>query len=211
MKIRRLTRKTCPRTGGQWLVSIRQPWAKTEMMPEDYRPRRPLSKPQRAQRRRLRAAPMPPPHPTQRYMLPYKHLQQLLEAQQWLKNPGVIAGSKDDIPAKKRRQFILQKGQRCVYCETMEALTVDHKVARCLGGTNERGNLQVLCRPCNQTKNIVEQQLLAMLHTDAGRAELLRWWAEVVQAGKERGQARKTEGLAQRQLVYEMLHGKRAA
>ncbi|WP_394354139.1 HNH endonuclease [Hymenobacter terrestris] len=41
----------------------------------------------------------------------------------------------------------MQQGQRCAYCHTMDKLTVDHRLARALGGTNARSNLHVLCKP----------------------------------------------------------------
>ncbi|WP_370384812.1 HNH endonuclease [Catenulispora sp. GAS73] len=34
-----------------------------------------------------------------------------------------------------------------------EILTVDHIIPRAAGGSDERGNLQVLCRVCNSTKH----------------------------------------------------------
>jgi hypothetical protein len=64
----------------------------------------------------------------------YRYLHQLLEAQNWLRGePGVIVNTRNTIPSKERRQLIVQKGQRCAYCSTMDNLTVDHKLARALG------------------------------------------------------------------------------
>jgi len=91
----------------------------------------------------------------------------------------VIVNPRNGIPSKQRRQLIVQKGQRCAHCNTMENLTVDHKLARALGGTNAHGNLQVLCKPCNWQKAAEETHLLGLLTTVAGRAELLRQWAEL--------------------------------
>lgn len=56
----------------------------------------------------------------------------------------------DDIKAI----FALQKG-RCAYCRTSfkrAKPTVDHIQALAAGGSNFRSNLQLLCRPCNSSK-----------------------------------------------------------
>ena len=105
----------------------------------------------------------------------YRYLHQLLEAQNWLRGePGVIVNTRNTIPSKERRQLIVQKGQRCAYCNTMDNLTVDHKLARALGGTNAPGNLQILCKSCNEQKAAEKVRLLGLLKTVAGRAKLLR-------------------------------------
>ena len=41
-------------------------------------------------------------------------------------------------------------------CGAVDDLTIDHIVPRWAGGTNDLGNLQVLCRPCNSRKGIRE-------------------------------------------------------
>jgi len=48
----------------------------------------------------------------------------------------------------------LQKG-KCAYCRIglKEKRDIDHIVPLSKGGTNERKNLQLLCRPCNQRKH----------------------------------------------------------
>ena len=53
--------------------------------------------------------------------------------------------------------------QVCASCGSGGNLTLDHKVARAHGGTNSIGNLQMLCKRCNFTKSLVEQQILAAL------------------------------------------------
>lgn len=40
----------------------------------------------------------------------------------------------------------------CAVCGSKDDLTVDHIIPRARGGTNESGNLQVLCRFCNSKK-----------------------------------------------------------
>ena len=142
----------------------------------------------------------------------YRYLHQLLEAQHWLRRePGVIVNTRNGIPSQQRRRFIVQKGQRCAYCQTMDNLTVDHKLARALGGTNARGNLQVLCKPCNWQKAAEEAQLLALLKTAAGRAELLRQWAELRAEQTARSQVKQAQRLAQRQQALRLIEANRRA
>jgi 5-methylcytosine-specific restriction endonuclease McrA len=43
-------------------------------------------------------------------------------------------------------------GGRCLSCGTAEDLSADHIVPLCLGGSNEIGNIQVLCCECNCLK-----------------------------------------------------------
>lgn len=142
----------------------------------------------------------------------YRYLHQLLEAQHWLRGePGVIVNTRNGIPSKQRRQLIVQKGQRCAHCNTMENLTVDHKLARSLGGTNARSNLQVLCKPCNWQKAAEETQLLGLLQTVAGRAELLRQWAELRAEQTARAQFKQVQRLAQRQEALRLIDANRRA
>lgn len=49
------------------------------------------------------------------------------------------------------RREVLAAGV-CAYCGTTESITVDHIRPICAGGTDDRSNLQPLCRPCNTQK-----------------------------------------------------------
>jgi len=64
---------------------------------------------------------------------------------------GVVVGS--HTAADIKDILLLQKG-RCAYCKTQfgKKYDVDHIVALARGGTNDRRNLQLLCRPCNLEK-----------------------------------------------------------
>ncbi|RVQ21919.1 HNH endonuclease [Sinorhizobium meliloti] len=43
-------------------------------------------------------------------------------------------------------------GGKCLKCETPERLEADHVLPVHLGGTNDLGNFQPLCRTCNAAK-----------------------------------------------------------
>lgn len=62
------------------------------------------------------------------------------------------------IRPEKRRALYVRDNHACVYCNksiyehTDMILTLDHVVARELGGTNEASNLVTACLSCNSTK-----------------------------------------------------------
>lgn len=45
------------------------------------------------------------------------------------------------------------KLKKCKYCKSTENLTIDHKIAKINGGSNEPKNLQCLCKRCNSMKS----------------------------------------------------------
>jgi len=47
-------------------------------------------------------------------------------------------------------------GNKCINCESLDNLQVDHKVPRHLGGENEMGNIQILCISCHKKKTAKE-------------------------------------------------------
>ena len=54
---------------------------------------------------------------------------------------------------KKARPILLVKyNNSCADCGATENLQVDHIVAISNGGSTDIGNLQILCKPCNQKK-----------------------------------------------------------
>jgi CRISPR/Cas system Type II protein with McrA/HNH and RuvC-like nuclease domain len=70
------------------------------------------------------------------------------------------------VPAKRKRQtmrrLMHRQGGRCYYCNDPisseknmrhpQRATIDHRVPRSLGGTNERINLVAACNACNGRK-----------------------------------------------------------
>ncbi len=61
---------------------------------------------------------------------------------------------------KKPPTLEKKKKRGCVYCGTMEELTVDHKHPRSLGGSDEPRNLQWLCKRCNRIKSSIPHKVL---------------------------------------------------
>lgn len=56
------------------------------------------------------------------------------------------------IPATLRAAIYERDGHRCVACSTTTDLTLDHSVPFSLGGSDDPGNLQTMCRSCNSKK-----------------------------------------------------------
>lgn len=56
------------------------------------------------------------------------------------------------VSRENREEVMAASGGQCAACGTTESLEIDHIVPVSRGGTNERENLQVLCRPCNRRK-----------------------------------------------------------
>ena len=55
--------------------------------------------------------------------------------------------------AKETRQKVYARdGNKCVYCGSTNALTLDHVYPKSKGGGNGTDNLQTLCKTCNEIK-----------------------------------------------------------
>lgn len=81
----------------------------------------------------------------------------------------VVKGSKSLSLHKKRAYLETVEDKRCAFCGSLDNLTVDHKLARSLGGTNEDTNLQILCQLCNVAKSAAETKLLYLLRSKNGK------------------------------------------
>ena len=56
-----------------------------------------------------------------------------------------------------KRELLNDQDRRCMYCgerKSTKTTDIDHKDPVVRGGENERANLQILCRPCNQRKGM---------------------------------------------------------
>ena len=84
----------------------------------------------------------------------------------------------------RREEIFRRDGYACHYCGSSgkaETQTIDHKVPRTLGGTNDPANLLTACRSCNLKKG--ERSYAAYrrrLRADAAADEVLQgemaWW-----------------------------------
>jgi hypothetical protein len=66
-----------------------------------------------------------------------------------------------DAKRKWRQEIKDHWGNRCVYCNTTEDITLDHLKPKTLGGRNEARNLVTACGSCNRKK---------------GSSHWLAWW-----------------------------------
>jgi 5-methylcytosine-specific restriction protein A len=71
---------------------------------------------------------------------------------------------------RKLRAQVLAEEPRCKCGE--QSVEVDHIVAKCFGGGDERANLGAICKPCHLTKS-------------AREANVMRWHVYRRQAGAE--------------------------
>jgi 5-methylcytosine-specific restriction protein A len=68
--------------------------------------------------------------------------------------------------ADVRRNFIEEHGNRCRNCGSLDNLTIDHIRPVCVGGGNEKSNLQVLCWSCNKEKGPYSEMDIPYALTD---------------------------------------------
>ena len=60
-----------------------------------------------------------------------------------------------------KQELMKRQDNTCVYCgyrRIARTLDIDHMIPAVRGGTNDAGNLQVICRPCNQRKGLQTDQ-----------------------------------------------------
>ncbi|AUR98120.1 HNH endonuclease [Vibrio phage 1.247.A._10N.261.54.E12] len=48
--------------------------------------------------------------------------------------------------------YIMNRDKKCLKCNSVDDLTIDHIIPVSRGGNNHHSNLQVLCRSCNSIK-----------------------------------------------------------
>lgn len=53
--------------------------------------------------------------------------------------------------------------KKCKYCKSKENLTIDHKIAKINGGSNDIKNLQCLCLRCNTLKSNLDDRKVRSL------------------------------------------------
>jgi hypothetical protein len=60
---------------------------------------------------------------------------------------------KDRHKPRHKSTILVRDGMRCVYCNGIGPLHIDHIVPRAKGGTDRAGNLVAACSKCNQHKS----------------------------------------------------------
>lgn len=64
-------------------------------------------------------------------------------------------GKDRKILSQKVRWDVFKRDEyRCRHCGSEHDLTIDHIEPKSLGGMDDDGNLQTLCRPCNSKKGV---------------------------------------------------------
>ena len=66
----------------------------------------------------------------------------------------VKPSSRRYIPKAVRQAVLIRDNYRCVKCGSQKDLQFDHIVAVANGGSNEVGNVQLLCSVCNLEKGV---------------------------------------------------------
>ncbi len=70
-----------------------------------------------------------------------------------------------------RKDLYRRQRGRCMYCgsrQRMDLMDIDHKVPLARGGSNQRNNLQLLCRTCNLRKGARTDREFRRAHRDVG-------------------------------------------
>lgn len=57
------------------------------------------------------------------------------------------------IGKKHIREFIFKRDKKCLRCNSINRLTIDHIIPITKGGENKLSNLQTLCKSCNSIKS----------------------------------------------------------
>ena len=70
-----------------------------------------------------------------------------------------------------RKELFRRQDGRCMYCgsrQRMDLMDVDHKNPVARGGSNQRSNLQLLCRTCNVRKGTKTDREFRQAYQNAG-------------------------------------------
>lgn len=82
------------------------------------------------------------------------------------------------LKQKLNKKGEMIKMKRCKYCKSPDFLTIDHKVSKIHGGTDEIKNLQCLCVRCNTIKSGLD---------DGQVRRFFNWFLQVQESRKNHG------------------------
>lgn len=86
------------------------------------------------------------------------------------------------------RMTIVARDKKCLRCEAVDDLTVDHIFPRSIGGTHAIKNLRTLCRRCNSARPVAGQGLIDDLAKDGlTLADMQRMCTHVHAQGEGKG------------------------
>lgn len=85
--------------------------------------------------------------------IPYAIFSTLVAMENQTKTAPVTGKPSRYIPRDVRRRTWHRCGGRCVTCGATHELEYDHIIPHAKGGSNADANVQLLCRPCNQSKS----------------------------------------------------------
>lgn len=73
----------------------------------------------------------------------------------WARNRRALKKSRGTHTVQDIEELLVKQSFKCVYCnvDISKKYHVDHMMPLKRGGSNEKANLQILCRRCNQTKH----------------------------------------------------------
>lgn len=69
-----------------------------------------------------------------------------------------VRGAIGDLSREDIAEITAAQNGRCAFCSKKQRLSVDHIVPLAKGGQHVRGNIQMLCRPCNSSKGADDQE-----------------------------------------------------
>ncbi len=105
-------------------------------------------------------------------------------------------------PRGLKRQLMRRQGNTCVYCgyrRRAASLDIDHIVPVVKGGSNDTGNLQVICRPCNQRKGDQTDEEFRARYRRLVPSRLLTPPRQRITQAEFRAETRRTDAVASAQ------------
>ena len=78
------------------------------------------------------------------------------------------------FPKEVKRELLRSQGGRCMSCggrQRLDLMDIDYKVPFSRGGSNDRDNLQLLCRTCNTPKGSKTDKEFRRMYWETGLSQ----------------------------------------